>query len=98
MIYFACDIRPDISFVVGQLSWYNSDLQIIYIHTTKSVLWYLTGTMLLGLIYERDVAYFMELYKLYGIFGYANNNYKGNPEDWKSIMNYCFFINRAVVI
>ena len=97
LMYLACGTRPDISFVVGQLSRYNSDPRIIHMRTAKSVLRYLKGTMSLGLIYGRDAAHLMESYKPHGIVGYADSNYAGNPEDRKSIMGYCFFMNGAVV-
>lgn len=32
----------------------------------------------------------------YGLTGYADSNYAGDPEDRKSVMGYCFFINGAV--
>lgn len=34
--------------------------------------------------------------KPYGLMGYANSNYAGDPEDRKSVMGHCFFINGAV--
>ena len=81
MIYLAYSTRPDISFVVKQLSRYNSDPRIIHMHTAKLVPRYLKGMMSLGLIYEKDTAYFMESYKPHDIVGYVDNNYVGNPED-----------------
>ena len=60
-MYLTCGIRSDISFIIKQLSRYNSDLQIINIYTAKSILQYLKGTISFGLIYGRDIAYFMEL-------------------------------------
>lgn len=54
--------------------------------------------MLLRLIYEKDAAYLIKLYKPYGIIGYAVSNYVGNLKDWKSIISYCFFMNKAIVI
>lgn len=37
--------------------------------------------MLLGLIYRRNTAYFMELYKLHNTIGYIDNNYANNFKD-----------------
>lgn len=33
----------------------------------------------------------------YGLIGYANSNFVGDPEDRKLVMGYYFFLNRAVV-
>ena len=38
-------------------------------HTTKSILQYLKRTISLKLIYKRDIAHFMKLYKSYNITG-----------------------------
>ena len=81
-----------------QLSRYNSDPQIINMHVIKSVLQYLKETMLFGLIYGKDVAHLIKLYKSYDIIEYVDSNYLSNPKDQKSIMSYYFFINRAIVI
>ena len=97
-MYLVCGIKPDILFVVGQLSRYNSNPQIIYIYTVKLVLQYLKRTMSLGLIYGRDVAHLIESYKPHGIVGYVNSNYTSNLKDQKLIISYYFFMNRAVVI
>ncbi len=33
----------------------------------------------------------------YGLIGFADSNFAGDPEDRKSVMGHCFFLNRAVV-
>lgn len=33
----------------------------------------------------------------YGLIGFADSNFAGDPEDRKSVMGYCFFLNGAVV-
>ena len=33
----------------------------------------------------------------YGLIGYGDSNFAGDPEDRKSVMGYCFFLNGAVV-
>ena len=33
----------------------------------------------------------------YGLVGYVDSNFAGDPEDRKSVMSYCFFLNRAIV-
>lgn len=32
----------------------------------------------------------------YGMMGYLDGNYNGDPENQKSIMGYCFFANGAI--
>ena len=54
--------------------------------------------MSLKLIYEKDVAYFIKLYKPYDIIEYINSNYAYNLKDWNLIIDYCFFIHRAIII
>ena len=33
----------------------------------------------------------------YGLIGFVDSNFAGDPEDRKSVMGYCFFLNEAVV-
>lgn len=33
----------------------------------------------------------------YGLTGYANNNFVKDPKDCKSVIGYCFFLNKVVV-
>lgn len=35
---------------------------------------------------------------LYGLTGFANNNFARDSRDRKSVMRYCFFLNRVVVL
>ena len=53
--------------------------------------------ILFRLIYGRNIAYLIESYKSYNIIRYVDSNYTGNPKDRKSIISYCFFMNRAIV-
>lgn len=93
LIYLSCGIRPDIAFVVGQLSKWNADSRVGHLKATKQVLRYLKETMHLGITYG-----VCEVKSLpYGPTRYANSNYAGDPKDCKSVMGYCFFINGAVV-
>lgn len=34
---------------------------------------------------------------LYGLVGYVDSNFAGNPENRKSVIGYCFFLNGAIV-
>ena len=50
LMYLACEIRPDIAFIVRQLSRHNSDSEIGYIHITKQTPQYLKRTSTLSII------------------------------------------------
>lgn len=50
LIYLPYEIRSDIAFMVGQLSYYNSDPQTGHIYITKQTLQYLKKTRTLGII------------------------------------------------
>lgn len=93
LMYLACGTRPDIAFAVGQLSRHNSNSLVGHMKGAKQVLQYLKGTMNLGITYGRDAAGHIETYKAYGLVGYADSNYAGNPKDRKSVLGYCFYLN-----
>ena len=97
LMYLACGTRPDIAFIVGQLSCHNSDPQAGHLCIAKQVLKYLKRTITLGIIWENDSAgHWQEKYRSMGVVGYANSNYTRNLEDKKSITGYCFFLRRAI--
>lgn len=48
-IYLSCETRPDIAFVIGQLSCHNSDLRIEHLCIVKLVLHYLKKTITLDI-------------------------------------------------
>ena len=50
LMYLACGTRPDIAFVIGQFSCYNSDPQIGHICIAKQTLRYLKLTSTLTII------------------------------------------------
>lgn len=104
LMYLSCGTRPDIAFVVGQLSRRNADPRVGHLKAAKRVVRYLKGTMHLGHIYgsplqstEQTKAPIPTGTKPYGLIGYAESNYAGDPEDRKSVMGYCFYLNGAVV-
>ena len=94
LMYLACGTRPDIAFAIGQLSRHNADPRRGHFRAAKRVVRYLKGTMNLGLVYGRTTA---RDSPPYGLIGYADSNFAGDPEDRKSVMGYCFFLNGAVV-
>ena len=98
LMYLSCGTRPDISFVIRQLSRHNADPRKGHLRATKRVVRYLKGTIEMGLIFGRESA---ERWPRdpspYGLVGYANSNFARDPKDRKSVMGYCFFLNGAVV-
>ena len=52
----------------------------------------------MGLIFGRESAEQLPRDPLpYGLVGYADSNFAGDPKDRKSVMGDCFFLNGAVV-
>lgn len=99
LMYLACGTRPDIAFVVGQLSGHNSDPRAGHTRIAKQTLQYLKGTSTLGIIWGRDPASHQDQegkYGPFGIVGYADSSYAGGIEDRKSITGYCFFLGGAI--
>ncbi len=98
LMYLAFGTRPDITFVVGQLSKHNVDPGKGHLRAAKRVVWYLHGTMEMGLIFGRESNNRLPRDPPpYDLIGFANSNFAGDSEDQKSVMGYCFFLNRAVV-
>lgn len=93
-MYLSCSTRPDIAFAVGQLSRRNADPRVGHLKAAKRVVRYLKEMMQLGIIYGTSSS--TDSSQPYGFVGYADSNYAGDPEDRKSVIGYCFFINGAV--
>lgn len=55
--------------------------------------------MQLGLVYSKwpDRSHISDFLP-YGLIGYSNNNFTGDPEDRKSVMGHCFFLNGVIVL
>lgn len=96
LMYLACGTRPDIAFVVGQLSRHNSDPRAGNLRIAKQVLQYLKGTITMGIMWGDDPAGHLSKYPPRGIVGYADSNFAGDSDDRKSVTGYCFFIGGAV--
>ena len=94
-MYLAFRMRPDIAFAVRQLSRHNVNPMKGHLQAAKRVVQYLKGTIKLRLIYgQTTVRDFLP----YGLIGYADSNFAGDPEDCKSVIGYWFFFNGAVVL
>lgn len=98
LMYLACGTRPDIAFVTGQLSRHNADPRKGHLRAAKRVVRYLRGTMEMGLVFGRKLGNRLSRDPSpYGLIGFADSNFAGDPGDRKSVMGYCFFLNGAVV-
>lgn len=92
-MYLLCRTRPKIAFAIGQLSKQNVDLRVDHLKAAKKILQYLKDTMHLGITYGANKVKF----SFYILTEYANNNYADDQKDFKSVIGYCFFINRAII-
>ncbi len=98
LMNLASETRPDIAFVVGQLSKHNVDPKKDHLQAAKRVVRYLRRIMKMGLIFgqesnnrlPRDLS-------PYGVIGFVESNFAEDPKDRKSVMNYCFFLNGVLV-
>ena len=98
LIYLSCGTRPDILFVIGQLSRHNADPRKGHFQAAKRVVRYLKRTIKMGLIFGRESTERLPRDPSpYGLIGYANSNFAEDPEERKLVMGYCFFLNKAVV-
>jgi hypothetical protein len=91
LMYLACGTRPDIQFVVGRLSQHNTDPRQGHMIAAHQVLRYLKGSMEYRLTFGYDPAQHIQQYP-YGLVGYADSSYAGDPNDRKSVMGCIFFM------
>ena len=98
LIYLVCGTRPDIAFAVGRLGKHNADPCKGHLRAAKRVVCYLKGMMHLELIYGQRLDGSSPTSPTpYGLVEYGDSNFARDPEDRKSVMEYCFFLNGAVV-
>lgn len=94
-MYLVYGTRPDITFAIRQLNKYNADPKKEYLQAIKKIVKYLKKTMEMGFTFERGTNPRNLL--PYSLISYGNSNFVEDPEDRKSIIGYCFFLNRAIV-
>lgn len=97
MIYPLYNTRPDIAFVVEQLSKHNNNLKKDYLWAAKKVVRYLKGTIEMKLSFGWEEKCLPKDLLPYKLICFANNNFARDLENWKSVMSYYFFLNRVVV-
>ena len=98
-MYLSCETRPDIAFVVEQLSHHNSNSHVGHLCIAKQVFSYLKGTITLGIEWGNDLLGHRagEKYGEMDVVRYTDSSYAGDIEDKKSITGYCFFLDRGVI-
>lgn len=98
-IYLNYRTHPNIVFVVGQLSHYNSDLLIAHLCIAKQVLRYLKEMITLGIKWGNNPASHRlgEIYGELEVVEYADSGYAGNQKNKKSITGYGFLFIGAIV-
>ncbi|XP_074265705.1 secreted RxLR effector protein 161-like [Silene latifolia] len=87
--YVQTSTRPDISFAVGMLGWYQSNPRMDHWKAAKKVLRYLQGTKELMLTYRRS--------DHLGVIGYSDSDYAGCVDSRKSTFGYLFLLAEGVV-
>lgn len=97
-MYLTYGIRTHIAFVVGQLNKHNADPKKSHLQAAKRIVWYLRGTIEMWLIYGQELSNKKPRNPLpYDLIGFVDRNFARDFRDCKSIKNYYFFLNRAVV-
>lgn len=77
-------------------------IRISHIKAAKKFIRYLKGTMHLELVYGSQAKDEGETKapiapSPFGLIGYKNSSYTKDPEDRKSVIEYCYFINGAII-
>jgi uncharacterized protein (UPF0147 family) len=88
LMYLATSTRPDIAYVVGQLSRFASNPTRKHVGTLKRVFRYLVGTINHGITYRRSSGYDeKEGIKLHG---FCDSDWAGDTESRKSTTGFVF--------
>lgn len=98
LMYLSYSIRPDISFVVGQLSRHNADPRKRHLHTAKRGIRYLKRIIKIEQIFDQKSGKQLPRDPSpYGLVSYIDNNFFRDSKDQKLVMGHCFFLNRVMV-
>ncbi|GMF42036.1 unnamed protein product [Phytophthora fragariaefolia] len=89
----AAGTRPDLAFVVGQLSRYVSKPSARHVGTLKRVLRYLAGTLDNGITHRK----LMEVPDTVVLDSFCDSDWTNDPESRKSSTGFVFVIGRGAV-
>ncbi len=90
MMYAMLGTRPDIAFAITKLSQYSSNPGVDHWTAINRLLWYLSSTRDLKLVYNRNS-------KCNNKSGYSDSDWAGDPRDHRSISGYIFIMAGAAV-
>ena len=75
-MYLAYKTRPDIAFMVGQLTKYNANPRKSHLQVAKKVVRYLKGIMQMGLVFRKKVnSYLLRDPLPYDFIRYVDSNF-----------------------
>ncbi|KAL5556481.1 hypothetical protein UlMin_038717 [Ulmus minor] len=89
LMYAQTCTRPDISYAVGMLGWYQSNPGLDHWKATKKVLRYLQGTTYHMLTYRRS--------SHLKVIGYLYSDYDGCVDTRKSTFGYLFLLAEGAI-
>ena len=81
--------RPDISYVVHQLSQYLSALWLTHYIIVLCILWYLKGTLFHGIFYSSQSPLIL--------CAFSDANWVRDPTDRRSTTGYCFLLGSSLI-
>jgi len=90
LMYAVMGSRPDICATITMLSRFQDCASAMLYKLLKNVLRYIKGTIHLNLVYKRDDSNDIE--------GFADSDWRGNPQDRRSTTGYCFKVFNCTVI
>jgi hypothetical protein len=96
MMHATVYTSSDIAFVAKKLSQYNRDPSAVYMHAAKYPLWYLKGSIDLGIAYSAGIEGIGGIGHLTPIM-YANAFYVSDLDDSKSTTGYIIMLNGGAV-
>ncbi|POM75488.1 mitochondrial protein [Phytophthora palmivora] len=95
LMYLTTCTRPDIAFVVGQLSRYVQNPTQQHIGAAKRVLWYLIGTKTLGIVYSKEKTGKQKPELI--VNGYCDSDWGNDPDTRKSITGFVHCMAGGVI-
>lgn len=97
LIYLVCKTKLNTAFIIKKLNKYNINSWKCYFWVAKQVVHYLKKTIYLELVYKQCLdKNFLILPILYNFIRYSDNHFARDLKNQKSVIEYRFFIIRAV--
>lgn len=82
--------RPDISFVVQQVSQFMHSPRHIHLAVVRRIIHYLKGTSHHGLIFTTGIAPKLS--------AYSDADWAGCPDTHRSVTGWCMFLNSSLTL